>query len=299
MGHGTVVIAVAFFMAFSFEISNLRSGTYSIAEAFFVAFASAFIFGGFWGGPGAIISAIVSADPVADAQPGGPAILVVSANTAVILVFYVALPIANAVLDWVSWIITRWLLRRPADSARSGRLALGIGTRLFFDLVFAFASLCLLALAVPNAIELSNRLFARLALPEVSWLTLLDQAVEAPFSSGFFVTGMLLTTLLPTLMHVVAGLFGVFAVWTLGGREMVALIPADGTESMPPSDQQRVAWFMIRRRLWLVPAILACLPLVAVLAYGVTFFTGPIGLFLADIALCGSSWAHGICPFEA
>ena len=117
--------------------------------------------------------------------------------------------------------------------------------------------------------------------------------MAAPFSSGLFVTGMLLTTLVPTLLHVAAGLFGVFAVWSLAARDAVRLIPADPAGDMRPSAQQRAAWLLVRRRLWLIPAALSCIPLVAALTYGLTFFTGPIGLFLADLAIWSTGWAHG------
>jgi hypothetical protein len=177
------------------------------------------------------------------------------------------------------------------------RLVLGISVRLLFDLAFAFASLCLLAIILSNTVEITNRLSATLDWPTIAWRNLLHQAVDAPFSQGLFVTGMLLTTLVPTLLHIIAGLFGVFAVWTFGAREVATLIPDDPAADMLPSAQQRVAWLLIRRRLWLIPATLCCLPLVAFLAAILSIFTGPIGLFLADLALCGTSWSHGLCPW--
>lgn len=168
-----------------------------------------------------------------------------------------------------------------------------MSARLVFDLVFAFASLCLLAIVLPNTIETTNRLLAAAGVPAIDWRARLQQAVEAPLSQGLFVTGMLFTTLVPTLLHVAAGLFGVFAVWSLAAREAARLIPADPAGSMSPRAQQRAAWLLVRRRLWLIPAALSCIPLVAVLAYALTFLTGPLGRFLADLALWSIGWAQG------
>jgi hypothetical protein len=268
----------------------------AVAVAGAVAAAAAAIVAGVAAGVVAVAgaAAVAGASAVAAALGAVIAAATAGAAAAAIITFYVALPAANAALDWLSWLITRRLLRRPPDGDSTSRLAVGMGARLFFDLGFAFASLCLLAIVLPNTIEIANSLFIILDWPMIAWRPLLDQAVAAPFSSGVFVTGMLLTTLVPTLLHVAAGLFGVFAVWSLAAREAVRLIPADPAGDMRPSAQQRTAWLLVRRRLWLIPAALSCIPLVAALTYGLTFFTGPIGLFLADLAIWSTGWAHGL-----
>ena len=108
---------------------------------------------------------------------------------------------------------------------------------------------------------------------------------------------MLLTTLAPTLLHVVAGSVGVFAVWSGGGPAMAACIPVDPSSPMAESDCQAVAWYLLRRRLWLIRATIATVLLVVPLAWLLSLFIGPRGLFLADVALCGTNWSHGLCPF--
>ena len=255
-----------------------------------------------------IIFAVVALLVVSGVPAGAIAIFIViaiafsftlagAAAATTIMVLYVALPIANAALDWLSWAVTRWLLRRSSDVAGATLAAISMASRLALDLGIAFLSLCLMALLLPNVIEGTNWLFARFAWPTIAWLPLLNQALEAPFTQGLFVTGMLLTTLVPTLLHVAAGLFGVFAVWSGGGNAMVARIPVEATTHMEESTCQAVAWYLLRRQIWLIPAILATVLLVLPLAWLLTFLTGPIGLFLADLALCGTSWSHGLCPF--
>jgi hypothetical protein len=210
---------------------------------------------------------------------------------------FLILPVANALVDWLSWAVTRRLLRRSSDGAGATGAAINIAARLATDLGLAFMSLCGLAMLLPNTIEATNRLLVWLDWPPVPWLPLVNMALDAPFTAGFFVTGMLLTTLVPTLLHVVAGLFGIFAVWTWGSKRIAALIPPDRDAEIVTSDRQRVAWYLLRRRLWLLPATIATVLLVVPLASLLSCFIGPIGLFLADLSLCSTSWSHGLCPF--
>jgi hypothetical protein len=219
-----------------------------------------------------------------------------AAAATTILLLYVALPIANAALDWLSWAVTRSLMRRSTNWAGAALNAISIASRLALDLGLAFVSLCVLALLLPNVVEGTNWLFGWLEWPTIAWLPLLNQALEAPFTQGVFVTGMLLTTLVPTLLHVAAGLFRLFVVWSGGGSAMAARMPVDATTPIVESDCQAVAWFLLRRRLWLIPATIATVLLVVPLAWLLTALTGPIGIFLGDLALCGTSWSHGLCP---
>ena len=55
----------------------------------------------------------------------------------------------------------------------------------------------LLAALLPNALELLNTLFGLAKLPPFNWQAMAQRAVNAPWTDGLFVTGMLMTPLVP------------------------------------------------------------------------------------------------------
>jgi hypothetical protein len=132
-------------------------------------------------------------------------------GTVAIVVFLGILPLVNAAMDWMSWAVSRGLLRhlikRGADA--------GIATILWHAAVDLFVAVALLigvAVSLPFLLQLGNMALELLGQQMIiAWWEYLSAAQRAPFGEGLFVTGMLLSTLLPTaghfLMLVVALLF--------------------------------------------------------------------------------------------
>lgn len=117
-------------------------------------------------------------------------------NAAVISLFLVILPLTNALADWLSLGITRWLLtdlvtRRPGSW--------GLALHLLADLLAGLLSLGLLLATLVGTLELWAQV-APASLP-FDWRGYWQAARAAP-AQGIALWLMVLTTLLPTLAHV-------------------------------------------------------------------------------------------------
>ncbi|MEM8699967.1 MAG: hypothetical protein AAGF44_12395, partial [Pseudomonadota bacterium] len=136
-----------------------------------------------------------------------------------IFLFFLLLPILNAMVDVLSWGITRWFVRQAARLGLTGRVFL----EALVDIVLAFVCLMLLAALLPNAIALSNPV---LPGPGVDWAGRAAEAVRDPFGAGFMVTGMLLTTMIPTAIHLWDGLRGILVAPFKGHPEIADKLEA-------------------------------------------------------------------------
>jgi hypothetical protein len=154
---------------------------------------------------------------------------------------------------------------------------------------------CLVALCALTAfmMEAVNQVFAWQKWPLFDWRSQVAQAVEYPFTKGILVTGMLVTTLIPTMIHIAVGLEHVFAAPTPDSRAAAALITGD----MPPSAKQKVADVMVARAWCIVPVSCAAIALVLALAALIGLAAAPLGLTLADIAYCSASLIDGPCAW--
>lgn len=209
------------------------------AGAFAVAFAAAVTVAAAAAVPVPGIAAVVVAFAVA------AAVLVAWARSFVVVaalaseiaiaffVFLALLPLLNAVLDWASWYVSRRLLRHLVGGAPQSteleddepRLRIGavkLTSHGLFDGLAAVALLAAMALALPAFIQVLNGLLAVAGFAPVEWWVYLDDARAEPFGKGLFVTGMLLSTLLPTAAHALALGFCLVLpapnLWHRGGR---------------------------------------------------------------------------------
>src|SRR5271166_1390625 len=80
-----------------------------------------------------------------------------------LLLFFITLPIVNAIMDWVSWWVSRWLGANLLDTVgrAAGRWSktvslFSIAGYMVIDLVVAVFLLWLLAMALPFVIQLFN-----------------------------------------------------------------------------------------------------------------------------------------------
>jgi hypothetical protein len=221
-------------------IARVVLGATAVILAFAIAFVIASTVAGAFAEAGTIVLAIVAAFALAFALAGVLAAAGTAAAMALLLVltvaalafsgkfafllllFFVLLPMLNALLDWLSWIVTRFFLRRvatvPASLGGAGLLIL----ELTADLAAAIVLFLGLVVLLPNGIEVINAVLSVTGRPPFDWRAVVLRANEAPFSEGVFVIGMLLTTLLPTFIHLTRGLAGMAAAWTPGAAEAAA-----------------------------------------------------------------------------
>jgi hypothetical protein len=145
------------------------------------------------------------------------------------------------------------------------------------------------------------------------WRTAAAQAVSAPWSEGLFVTGMLLTPVIPTLALLTMAIGSLFMPLTPKARTALAGISppqydAESGEAYPYEEQSEAedvppgeaesrfaARIIYLSRLWYVPALLISLGIFLLIWWSVAQFNIPVASFLYDLALCSTSWGHGEC----
>lgn len=215
---GAMAVIIAF--AIAFVIASTVAGAFvevgTIVLAIIAAFALAFTLAG-------VLAAAGTAAAMALLLVLTVAALAFSGKFAfLLLLFFVLLPMLNAALDWISWIVTRFFLRRVAQVSRSLGGAGLLILELSADLVAAIVLFLGLVVLLPNGIEAINAVLSVTGRPPFDWRGVVVRANEAPFSEGLFVIGMLLTTLLPTFIHLTRGFAGIAAAWTPGAAEAAA-----------------------------------------------------------------------------
>ena len=212
---GAGAIALAGVAALAGIVSSAIAGTGARASAGALAVASAV--------------AAATATALAVALVGGLALafaLVMSGGisapslNATFLLFFVLLPFVNALFDWTSWQVSRWLgdnlltISRDQETPAWWRAIRYVGD-MICDIVVALACLLGLAWAVPRVINAFNSL--------IQWFTgesiiaigaYLCAAAREPLGDGFWATSMLFSTLFPTAIHL-ALLFVAPLIWLL------------------------------------------------------------------------------------
>lgn len=215
---GALAVIIAF--AIAFVIASTVAGAFAeagtIILAIIVAFALAFTLAGVLAAAGtaAAMGLLLALTVAALAFAGKFAFL--------LLLFFVLLPMVNALLDWLSWIVTRFFLRRVAQVTPTWRGAGLLIAELGADLAAAIVLFLGLVVLLPNGIEIINAVLAITGRAAFDWREIVVRANEAPLSEGLFVIGMLITTLVPTFIHLTRGLAGIAAAWTPGAAEAAA-----------------------------------------------------------------------------
>ncbi len=217
------------------------------------------------------------------------------------LVMFVLLPFINGISDWISWGFSRGMLIRATNHQNGYAGPILFVIDLFAVLIVGLISLIALTFTMANTISLANWLFLRVKLPVIDWISRLDQALLDPWGSGLAINGMLLTTLLPIFLAVVAGFSGLFFAWTPNVRHLSGQIPYDSTlkeqDKMSELFKDKLQGALLRARLWYVPATLLTLALFAGLFEAFSYTIQPYGHFLADVARCSTAWSHGQCSW--
>jgi len=127
--------------------------------------------------------------------------------------FYILLPSVNALLDWLSWWVSRFFLEK---TAQLGVTVLVIVRDVVLDFGVAVLFMLALCLLLPaGAIALDSLYVDWIDTKagvhaQTGWQEYAMLARDDPWGKGIMVTLMLVTTLIPTLLHIVMGLMAFF-----------------------------------------------------------------------------------------
>lgn len=290
---GGFAFMVAFTMAFAIastfsgQVSNAGSVLGAMAGGFALAFALAVAF--------ALAGAALFS--VTIAVLAGAALAFESEFTFLLFLFFILLPLTNASVDWLSWSATRYFLKRAeaAELDALGRL------KVFGAVAGTFASgallMILLAVLLPNTLEALNSAFAAANLTKFNWEALLNRAVAAPWTDGLFVTGMLMTAIVPASAHLIVGLTGVLARFTPGARTAAHSISDHPEVPLSPKEQAPIKITLIISRMWYLVATAFTVSLIAGASALIYVSHAPVAQFLGNVALCATSWSHGKCAW--
>jgi hypothetical protein len=289
--------AVVFAFAIAFAVASAVAGAFSDAGtvafailggfAFALAFAVAFAVAGVWAFAIALLLVTVIALTMA------------KQFAFFLLLFFVILPLLNALMDWGSWAVTRYILI-PVENAPDGPTGIIMVILLvILDIAAALFFVVALAAVIPIGLELVDLMLSVFGRETFNWRALADRTLRAPWDEGLFVTGMLLTPLAPSIANITLGLTAIVVPLTPGAREAVLAFP----ESPLAAPDEMAAAYRIqtavhRSRLWYLPSLIAVLGLFAGLSALAYLTATPIAEFLHDLALCATAWGEGTCPWS-
>ena len=284
---GGFAFMVAFTMAFSIasafsgQMSNAGSLLGVMAGGFALALALALAF--------ALAGATLFS--VTIAILAGAALAFASEFTLLLFLFFILLPLTNASIDWLSWSATRYLLKQ-AEQAQPDIVG---ELKVFGAVLGTFASGALLLVALtallPNTLELLNFAFTSASLTRFNWEALLNKAIETPWTDGLFVTGMLMTPIVPASVHLIVGLTGIFARFTPGARTAAQSISDHPETPLTAKEQMPVKITLILSRIWYVVAAGLTASLIAGASALIYITHAPVAQFLGDVAFCATAWS--------
>lgn len=286
--------AIAFAVASSLagEVSDVGTMAFAIMGgfAFAIAFAIAYALAGAW----AFFIALILVAVIA---------LTMAKDFAFFLMlFFVILPVLNAVVDWLSWAVTRFNVSLiDVASPSVGGFAFVL-TILLIDIAAAIIFVVSLTVLLPIGLELVDTFLSVFGRDSFDWRIAAAQAVASPWDEGLFVTGMLLTPLVPTLVALTTGFASLAAPLTPGARAVMDSIPGEeeeGEEETGPDDDQiRAALRTVYlSRLWYAPALLISIGVFLGIWWGLAASGLPIADFLYNLSLCATVWGHGECAW--
>jgi hypothetical protein len=197
---------------------------------------------------------------------------------------YVVAPVLNGIFDFLSWLASRRLfLRLTRREMTTGRLLRLTVWHVALDVGLAIVFLIGLAVFLPAGMALySHGILDVGGEAGFPWRDYLDAAVAEPWGVGLAVTAMLVTTLVPTLLHAAAAGFAL-------------VLPAIGhlwpDETVDPDPIHRLGYAVST-----AASVLASLVLLLVLGVAIhAFITAVFGGFdtsLAAMAEASGAWVE-------
>ena len=296
-------------------IARILLGAFAVVFAFAIAFAVASSVAGAFSDFGTVAFAILGgfafafAFAVAFAVAGGWAFAIALVLVTLIaltmakqfafflLLFFVILPLLNAMMDWGSWTVTRYLLE-PVERAPDDALGIALVIVLIIaDIAAALFFVVALAAIIPIGLELVDVLLSVFGRETFDWRALAARTVRAPWDEGLFVTGMLLTPLAPTIASMTLGLAALLVPLTPGAMQAAGEIIDSGDLVPDEAETRNIAKTVHLSRLWYIPALLVVLGLFMALSATLYATATPVATFLHDLALCATAWGYGACPW--
>jgi hypothetical protein len=292
LGAFAVVFAFAIAFAVASSLAGEATGAGTIAFAmlggfaFAMAFAIAFAFAGVW----AFLIALALVTVIALTMAKDFAFF--------LLLFFVILPVLNALMDWVSWAVTRFHLTVMGSAAPGIAGASLIAAVLVADVAAAALLVIALAVLLPIGLELADLLLSVFGRDSFDWRSSAAQAVRSPWEEGLFVTGMLLTPLVPTIALLTVGLAALAAPFTPGARAGAeALAASEGGAVAGPDLARGISRIVYLTRLWYLPASIVAVGVFVAIWWALSLAGVPVASFLEALALCSTVWGHGQCPW--
>jgi hypothetical protein len=290
LGAFAVVFAFAIAFTVASSLAGEASGVGTVAFAmlggfaFALAFATAFAFAGIW----AFVIALGLVTLLA--------LTMAKEFAFYLLLFFVLLPILNALMDWLSWGVTRFNVSFIEIASPSVAGAAFITTVLIVNIAASIFLVIALAIILPLGLELADLLLSIFGRGSFDWRDAADQALKAPWTEGLLVTGMLLTPLIPSVTALTVGFAALAAPATPGARSAAEAIPAEGGSNDAEllrhvTRAVHVSW------LWYLPALVMSLAMFALIWLALGQLEIPAGRFLHDLALCSTAWSHGQCAW--
>ncbi|MEJ2117016.1 MAG: hypothetical protein P8Y36_03575 [Alphaproteobacteria bacterium] len=286
--------AVVFAFAIAFAVASSVAGQFSDAGtvvlailggfAFAIAFTIAYVIAGIW----ALAIALVIVTILA--------LTIAKQFAFFLLLFFIILPILNALMDWISWAVTRFLLTwlHEAPDGLSG-ITVVIGV-LLVNVVLALMFVVALAILLPIGLEMVELMLSIFGHDTFNWRTVAAQAVQDPWNEGLFVTGMLLTPLVPSIANMTLGLAALTAPFSPGAYKADQLIPEHPEATPSEAETGPIKWMVFWSRLWYLPSVLVALAIYACTWTILYALDMPMAKFLHTLALCSTSWGQGTCP---
>jgi MFS family permease len=286
--------AVVFAFAIAFAIASSVAGQFSDAGtvvlailggfAFAIALTVAYVIAGIWALAVALVIVTILALTIA------------KQFAFFLLLFFIILPILNALMDWVSWAVTRFLLTwiHEAPDGLSGVAA--VVTVLLMNVILALTFVVALAILLPIGLELVDLMLSIFGHNAFNWRTVATQALQDPWNEGLFVSGMLLTPLVPSIANMTLGLAALGAPHSPGASQAEQLIPEHPEASPSEAETKQIGSMVFWSRLWYVPSFFLALG-VYVCIWTILYASDlPMAKFLHSLALCSTSWGQGTCP---
>ena len=258
-----VAVAVSFSVAIAFAVAVTVVGAVAVV------------------GTAALQGAVFGAAIVIGLAVGSIIIFVSShslTSNFVILVWFIfifLLPLANSLLDYLSLRVTRFFLEHIKNAdAVSWRDRWSIIGELCIDAVLAFSFLVVLAAVIPALLGIVTLILNIDGMPVVRWPASFDRALVAPYTDGLLVTGMLLTTLVPTAVHFGAACFALIVLPGPNRAEVVTILRREGELNV--WERRKFVRYKLAWRLPLAAAlgIAAAAGIFFAISVGLEFVTG-------------------------